>query len=229
LRTRCDQALVFAAALAAGAAVSTPVLSADVINAGPPPLLYETPPVTQDLFAGWWIGGTLGGATGNFDFSQSSATIDTSGVLGGVIGGYNWQNGPIVIGLEGDVLGAGISGSGRFNSGANVANPDIDAMANLRLRAGVTVVPQVMLFVTGGGAWADVDLPVSGPGGGSGSGSFFGWSVGGGAEVAFSPNWSARFDYQFTDFDSDTVSYPGGDVKYDPDVNTYRGALIYRF
>jgi hypothetical protein len=25
------------------------------------------------------------------------------------------------------------------------------------------------------------------------------------------------------------VSYPGGDVKYDPDVNTYRGSLIYRF
>jgi outer membrane immunogenic protein len=229
LRTRCDQALVFAAALAAGAAVSSPVLSADVINAGPPPLLYETPPAAQDLFAGWWIGGTLGGATGNFDFSQSSTAIESSGVLGGITGGYNWQNGPIVIGLEGDVLGAGISGSGRFNNGANVANPDIDAMANLRLRAGVTVVPQVMLFVTGGGAWADVDLPVSGPGGGSGNGSFFGWSVGGGAEVAFSPNWSARFDYQFTDFDSDTVSYPGGGVKYDPDVNTYRGSLIYRF
>jgi outer membrane immunogenic protein len=150
-------------------------------------------------------------------------------VLGGVTGGYNWQNGPIVIGLEGDVLGAGISGSGRFNSGANVANPNIDAMADLRLRAGVTVVPQVLLFVTGGGAWADVDLPVNGPGGGSGSGSFFGWSVGGGAEVAFTRNWSARFDYQFTDFDSDTVSYPGGDVKYDPDVSTYRGSLIYRF
>jgi outer membrane immunogenic protein len=230
LRTRCDQALVFAAVLAASATVSSPVLSADVINGGPPPLLYETPPpVSPDLFAGWWIGGTLGGATANFDFSQSSDTIDASGVLGGITGGYNWQNGPIVIGLEGDVLGAGISGSGRFNNGANVASPDINAMADLRLRAGVTVVPQVMLFVTGGGAWADVDLPVSGPGGASGNGTFFGWSVGGGAEVAFSKNWSARFDYQFTDFDSDTVSYPGGDVKYDPDVNTYRGSLIYRF
>jgi hypothetical protein len=61
--------LVFATALAAGAAVSSPVLSADVINAGPPPLLYETPPAAQDLFAGWWIGGTLGGATSTFDFS----------------------------------------------------------------------------------------------------------------------------------------------------------------
>ena len=230
MRTRFDQAVALAAVLTASAAVSSPVLGADVINQGPAPLLYETPPsASPDLFAGWWIGGTLGGATANFDFSRSSDTIDGSGVLGGVTGGYNWQNGPIVIGLEGDVLGAGISGSGRFNSGANVANPNIDAMADLRLRAGVTVVPQVLLFVTGGGAWADVDLPVNGSAGGSGSGSFFGWSVGGGAEVAFTRNWSARFDYQFTDFDSDTVSYPGGDVKYDPDVSTYRGSLIYRF
>jgi len=131
--------------------------------------------------------------------------------------------------LEGDALAAGISGSERFNHGANTASPDIDAMADLRLRAGVTVMPRVLLFVTGGIAWADVDLPVKGPGGGSGDGTFFGWTAGGGAEVAINPNWSARFDYQFTDFDSDTVSYPGGDVKYDPDVNTYRGALIYRF
>ena len=180
MRTRYDQALVFAAALAASATVSSPALSADVINGGPPPLLYETPPAAQDLFAGWWIGGTLGGATGNFDFSQSSAAIEFSGVLGGITGGYNWQNGPVVIGIEGDVLGAGISGSGRFNNGANVADPNIDAMANLRLRAGVTVVPQVMLFVTGRGAWADVDLPVSGPGGGSGvNPSSAGASVGG--------------------------------------------------
>jgi len=216
--------------LTAGAAVSSPVFGADVINQGPAPLLYETPPlVSPNLFAGWWIGGTLGCSTANFAFSQTSDTIDGSGVLAGVTGGYNWQNGPIVIGLEGDVLGAGVSGSGRFNTGANVANPNIDAMADLRLRAAVTAVPQVLLFVTGGGAWADVDLPVSGLGGGSRNGSFFGWSVGGGAEVAFTRNWSARFDYQFTDFDSDTVSYPGGDVKYDPDVSIYRGSLIYRF
>lgn len=222
--------MTFVAVLMASAAVSSPVLSADVINAGPPPLIEEAPPpVSPYLFAGWWIGGTLGGATSNFDFSQSSDTINASGVLGGITGGYNWQNGPIVLGFEGDVLAAGISGSGRFNRGANIAEPDIDAMADLRLRAGVTVVPQVLLFVTGGVAWADVDLPIRGPGGGSGDGTFFGWTVGGGAEVAFNPNWSARFDYQFTDFDSDTVSYPGGDVKFDPDVNTYRGALIYRF
>jgi opacity protein-like surface antigen len=57
----------------------------------------------------------------------------------------------------------------------------------------------------------------------------FGWSVGGGAEVALSPNWSARFDYQFTDFDSEKLNYPGGQIDFDPDANTYRGSLNYRF
>jgi outer membrane immunogenic protein len=221
--------MTFVAVLMASAAASSPLLSADVINSAPPPLIEEAPAVSPGLFAGWWIGGTLGGATANFDFSQSSTPADASGVLGGIIGGYNWQSGPIVLGFEADALAAGINGSERFANGVNSANPDIDAMANLRLRAGVTVMPQVLLFVTGGGAWADVDLPVHGPGGGSGDGTFFGWSIGGGAEVALSPNWSARFDYQHTDFDSETVSYPGGDVTYDPDVDTYRGALIYRF
>lgn len=148
---------------------------------------------------------------------------------GGITGGWNWQSGPVVIGFEGDVMAAGISGSERFSASPNAANPDINTMADLRLRAGVTVVPQVLLFVTMRRHLGGCRPPVSGPGGGSGNGSFFGWSIGGGAEVAFNPNWSARFDYQFTDFDSDTVSYPGGDVEYAPDVNTYRGSLIYRF
>ena len=102
-------------------------------------------------------------------------------------------------------------------------------MADLRLRAGYAIRPHVLVFATFGGAWANADLPVTGPGGGSGSADFFGWSVGGGAEVALNPNWSARFDYQFTDFNSEKVNYPGGRLNYDPDANTYRGSLIYRF
>ena len=87
----------------------------------------------------------------------------------------------------------------------------------------------LLLFATAGGSWADASLPITGPGGASRDGTFFGWNVGGGAEVAFSQNWSARFDYQFTDFDSNSVSYPGGKTKYDPDLSTYRGSFIYHF
>ena len=49
------------------------------------------------------------------------------------------------------------------------------------------------------------------------------------AEVALHPNWHARFDYQFTDFDAETVKYPGGKERFDPDANTFRGSLIYKF
>ena len=134
-----------------------------------------------------------------------------------------------MLGVEGDILAADVSGSRNFNSGLNRVSPSIDAMADLRLRAGVAIRPQVLLFATFGGAWANADLPVTGPGGGPGSADLFGWSVGGGAEVALNPNWSARFDYQFTDFNSELVNYPGGRLKLDPDSDTYRGSLIYRF
>ena len=229
MRTRLNQAWALAAALSASATASSPASAADL---PPPPLLpiyNEAPLPDQDVFEGWWLGGTLGGATVTYDLAPAAGTADTSGILGGVVGGYSWQNGPFVVGVEGDLMAADINGSHRFNAGLNRVNPTIDTMADLRLRAGVAVRPQVLVFATFGGAWANADLPVTGPGGGSASTDFFGWSVGGGAEVALSPNWSARFDYQFTDFNSESVNYSGNKLDFDPDANTYRGSIIYRF
>ncbi|HXV24697.1 MAG TPA: outer membrane beta-barrel protein [Alphaproteobacteria bacterium] len=227
MRTRLHQVLALSALFAASATASPPLLAADL---PPPPLpVYgEAPLPPQDVFEGWYLGGTIGGATVSFD-SAPAGTTDTSGVLGGAVGGYSWQGGPFVIGVEADLLAADINGTRNFNAGLNRMHPSIDTMADLRLRAGYTITPQVLLFGTFGGAWANADLPVTGPGGASGSADFFGWSGGGGAEVALNPNWSARFDYQFTDFDSETVKYPGGKIDYDPDASTYRGSLIYRF
>ena len=165
----------------------------------------------------------------NYDLAPAGGTADTSGILGGVIGGYSWQSGPFVVGVEGDLMAADISGSRRLNGGMNQLNASIDTMADLRLRAGVAIRPQVLVFATFGGAWANANLPVTGIGGGPGSADFFGWSVGGGAEVALSPNWSARFDYQFTDFNSESVNYSGNKFDFDPDANIYRGSVIYRF
>ncbi|MGH6736185.1 MAG: outer membrane protein [Methyloceanibacter sp.] len=227
MRTRLHQAVVVTAVLTAGATASIPASSAD-LYASPPP--YEVTPVPpQDVFEGWWLGGTIGGASVSYDFTPASGSISTDGIVGGVVGGYSWQHGPFVLGVEGDFLASDVSGSRRFNAGLNEASPSIDTMADIRLRAGYTITPRVLLFGTFGGAWADADLPISGPGGGIRETTFFGWSAGAGAEVALSPNWGARFDYQFTDFDSETVTYPGGKTTYDPDANTFRGSLTYRF
>lgn len=227
MRRRSYRAVAVAAVLAAGAMASNPALSADLYDT---PAVYDVTPVPdQDVFEGWWLGGTIGGASVSYDLAPASGSVSSNGVLGGVVGGYSWQSGPYVIGVEGDFLASDISGSRRFNGGLNQVSPSIDTMADIRLRAGYAVTPRVLLFGTFGGAWANVDLPITGLGGGIRETTFFGWSAGAGAELALNPNWSARIDYQFTDFDSETVSYPGGKQTFDPDANSFRGSLIYRF
>jgi outer membrane immunogenic protein len=226
--TRWYQAAAAAAVLVAGATVSSPVFSADLY--GPAGYYDGTPLPPQNVFEGWYLGGTVGGASVSYDLSPvSPSSVDSSGVLGGVIGGYSWQHGPFVLGVEGDFLATDIDGSGKINGGLNKVSPGIDTMADLRLRAGYAIKENVLLFGTFGGAWANADLPMSGPGGGFDEATFFGWSAGGGAEVALNPKWSARFDYQFTNFDTETASNPGGKVKFDPDANTFRGSVIYHF
>lgn len=231
MRRRLYQAVVASAVLTASATASHSALSADLYNTYGNQPAYDIAPVPpEDVFEGWYLGGTIGGAWVNYDLAPASpGTVDSSGVVGGVIGGYSWQHGPYVIGVEGDFLASDISGSRTYNGGLNKVSPGFDTMADLRLRAGYTILPNLLLFGTFGGAWADADLPISGPGGAFRETTFFGWSVGGGAEFAFDQNWSARLDYQFTDFDAETISYPGGKTTYDPDSNQFRGSVIYRF
>jgi outer membrane immunogenic protein len=229
MRMRLYQAVVVAAVLTASATASRPAASADLYgdyNAAPAYGMEPVPP--QDVFEGWWLGGTIGGASVNYDMSPGGS-VSSSGVLGGIVGGYSWQHGPFVVGVEGDFMASDISGSRSFNGGVNTVSSGFDTLADLRLRAGYTILPNLLLFGTFGGAWADADLPISGPGGAFRETTFFGWSAGAGAEFAFDENWSARLDYQFTDFDSETISYPGGQTTYDPDANTFRGSVIYRF
>lgn len=212
-------------ASALSAIVACGAISAPAYGAGlyvPPAPVYGPAPVIQkDLFAGWWVGGTLGGASLKTHFSGAVHDITGSGLMGGVTGGYNWQTGPIVIGLEGDVLTGDTSGQGHG------AKASLGTQGDVRLRVGVTVVPQMLVFATLGGALADANYKVIGAG--SVNDPLFGWTVGGGAEVKLGENWSARFDYQHTNFESDTVSYTGGKDKFNSSTNTYRGSLIYHF
>ena len=104
MRSGFVPAAAAAALITAGAASS--VLAADVYDyppqsygaplAAPPPELYT--------FAGWYFGATAGYSSANF--STSGGSVDASGAVGGGLLGWNWQDGPIAIGLEGDVLAA---------------------------------------------------------------------------------------------------------------------------
>ena len=77
MRTRSTKALALAAAITASATASSPVLSADLPPAALPPVYEQTPLPPQDVFEGWYLGGTIGGATVNYDFAPASGSVDT--------------------------------------------------------------------------------------------------------------------------------------------------------
>ena len=111
--------------------IATPAFAADMATKMP----IKAPPAAPAPiynWTGWYVGGTVGGAWGNFDPS-TSVTFDPTGyfVIGNVAGvnaagqqsikprgftggvelGYNWQAGNVVYGLEGDVESFHLSGS----------------------------------------------------------------------------------------------------------------------
>ncbi|WP_283806779.1 outer membrane beta-barrel protein [Bradyrhizobium sp. Y36] len=157
-----------------------------------------------------------------------------SGVIGGGQIGYNWQVQQFVLGVEADAVGTGLNGSSGSASrtfGAPTFAPavtqtvtvdfgHIDWMATFRGRAGVTV-DRALFYVTGGAAVAEIGgsrtTVVNGPGIGIPAGTFtatnggsttrWGWTVGGGIEWAFNPNWSLAGEYRYTDFGSRSATF----------------------
>ena len=60
-------------------------------------------PLNAYSWAGPYLGGNIGYAWGSVDNNPTRP----SGFAGGVQGGYNWQNGPLVFGLEADIQASG--------------------------------------------------------------------------------------------------------------------------
>src|SRR5437588_11582233 len=63
--------------------------------------------VNQPLNAYSWAGPYLGGNIGYAWGSIGNNGARPSGFVGGVQGGYNWQSGPVVFGLEADLQASG--------------------------------------------------------------------------------------------------------------------------
>jgi outer membrane immunogenic protein len=161
---------------------------------------------------------------GATDFAPQSLSGRSSGVIGGGQIGYNWQMGSFVTGLEADIQGSGIRGMTQA-SAAFTFNPDpgevvsatsernLSWFGTVRGRFGVTVIPDLLLFGTGGLAYGSVrnsgnvvdndsafigrvDV-VSFPG--SVQQTKVGWVAGAGAEWMFARNWSAKVEYLHID------------------------------
>jgi outer membrane immunogenic protein len=191
-------------------------------------------------WSGIYVGAHIGGGWATNDQSDPGLgivgtvlgvppvqTTDSSGILGGLQAGWNYQIGRLVLGTEVDFSWAGIDGTntttfvpligigGGSISRALGANTDWTGTSTVRLGY---AHDRWMFYSKAGAAWAHTNYTniwtVNGVGGGtlfSGTGdqTRVGWTVGFGAEWAFMGNWSAKLEYDFIDFGSKTATING--------------------
>lgn len=152
--------------------------------------------------------------------------------LGGAQLGYNWQTGPIVLGLETDFQGTVGNGSVSSVTDAINATTKTPWFGTTRARVGFAF-DRIMIYATGGGAYGYSTLNGTagiGPAAFSTSTTYWTWTVGAGIEAAFYGPWSAKVEYLYAGSPSSVPSIPNVTaVSGTASTNLIRAGLDYHF
>jgi outer membrane immunogenic protein len=143
-------------------------------------------PLNAYSWAGPYLGGNLGYAWGSVDNNPTKP----SGFEIGAQAGYNWQTGPWVFGIEGDLEATGASDT---FAPWKFSNP---WFGTVRGRAGYAF-NNVLFYGTAGLAFGELDGETFQSL--SESHTTLGWTVGVGAEVGLAQNWTAKIEYLYVD------------------------------
>jgi outer membrane immunogenic protein len=252
---------------------STPVLAAD--NLAQPhykaPLVASAPWSWTGFYVGahagyGWNdaqvslvpGQTWGAVGGQWLIDNGSPALQTSGALGGLQAGYNFQIANWVWGVEADFSFADIKGG---RSTGSLAPPPAAALADrsftehdnvkwvstFRGRLGYAVQPDLLVYATGGLAVGRHDFSqavVRSVGfsfndiRNSVSETKVGWTAGAGLEYALSRNWSVKGEYLYIDLGKvgttgDSNTAPGFGLTINSSsqatLHTARAGLNYKF
>jgi outer membrane immunogenic protein len=149
--------------------------------------------------------------------NSERALVPTLAAGGGQVG-YNYQIQNWVLGIETDIQWSGQKGSLDFvcvGCGTGPSNitgsfsQKLKWLGTLRGRAGITVTPTILAYVTGGLAYGGVKtdgsvtgVTIPGPVATttfSSSTTKTGWALGGGIEGIVSGNWTAKLEYLYVD------------------------------
>lgn len=177
---------------------AVPAFAADIYSPEP---TYVTEKAAQSPVVDW--SGFYVGAQGGYDRSQigfEGKNDDLSGGTVGVFGGYNFDYAGLVFGVEndfnynrndGDVVGLNWDGSARGRVGY--------------------AWDRILFYGTAGLAVAGGSVDVAGIG--KKDDFLIGWTVGAGAEYAFTDNILLRTDYRYSDF---------GEVDFGDSLGTFK-------
>lgn len=206
-------------------------------------------------WTGCYIGGNIGYGWAPTKWNDNgiefaSHTVD--GIVGGGQVGCDYQVDRWVFGIQGMFDGAGMKGSSANlfldPAGGVVDESKITWFATLTGRLGYTVEPRTLLYVKGGIAWVHSKFneccqptvlfldEIGALLDGTASVTRTGWTVGGGLEHMFAPNWSAFIEYNYIGLGTDTVTFspinnaPGPfNYHIEQNVHTVLVGLNYRF
>jgi outer membrane immunogenic protein len=161
-------------------------------------------------------------------------STNPKGFIGGGEIGFNQQVGQFVWGVEADLSGADIKGSDTRSFAATFApantvnvlgsaNEKLDFFGTLRGRFGFLLTPPLLVYATGGFAFGHVSATTTltetvggacfcGPSptvAASSSATLPGWTVGGGLEWMFAPQWTLKGEYLYYDLGTLSYALPG--------------------
>lgn len=203
------------------------VLSCSVASAGDWSGFYS------GLSAGWVESNDTWTNTGNPDFND----VGKRSFLG-IQGGYNWQFGHTVLGVEADYLFVTEEASVVCGDGSVLCGHQLKDLGSVRGRLGWVGTPSAMIYLTGGLGWGAAKWTqqdaVTGDtsAGGTASRTVAGLVLGAGGEYLLAKNWSLKGEYLHYDFGKFTPSdaeFPGGAPTFKLYADTYKLGLNFRY
>jgi outer membrane immunogenic protein len=240
------------------------------------------PPSCDYTWTGFYIGGNAGYGWGNGDthfeplpdanefedLDPTTLSPDPDGFIAGGQFGYNHQWGKFVLGGEADFQWSDMAGTQTvspivgFQGDTNrtgsflQAHQDIEWFGTARLRVGFTPTCRLLLYVTGGLAFGEVNYSANSDYIGTSYPASVdrlqvGWTGGTGFEYAFNRRWSVKAEYLYVDLCDESLTAdavrevlpnaagagtngaPGTiyQVRYDWDTTAHiiRGGLNFKF
>lgn len=219
-------------------ALAAPAAAADL-----GPRTYTKAPVYAPApmynWTGFYIGAHIGGAW-NADNSFGAAGFnsdDRGHFMGGGQIGADYQFAPNwLIGIEANI--SALSGDANaWTNGAFIATRGNDYLGSVTGRLGYVFGPAVV-YAKGGLGFTDTTYGLTTAAGvavpfTNASNKDTGYTVGGGLEYMFAPNWSAKAEYQYFNFDNgqqfiSAAAFPTG-VAIDHEFHTFKVGVNYRF
>jgi len=229
------------AAASALLAISIGANAADmpVRPAPPPPQVYMPPPFT---WTGFYLGGNFGGAWASTTLTDNLTGAGVTGNLGGWLGGgqlgFNYQVGSFVWGAEGTFDWSSLKST--TGGIITAAGPVLQVAANTQWvttfagRFGFAA-DRALFYGKAGAGWVGNNATVTNLATGasaSSSNTNNGWLLGGGVEYAFSPNWTAKVEYNYLGLRGWTAAAPVGvvdTVNVKRQLNTVMAGINYKF